>query len=176
METEEKNKTSFLKEQLEGHERRIIFNVLQTVKNNKSKACEVLGIDRKTLYNKINKYSLILLVFALNSCALLTVGTTSKVKVTGVQDSCDVYINGNYAGTAPTRVKVTKKELKHGAIVIIKKEGFKDQQVILKRRMRAGSFVCDLLFMTPWLWVDFATGAIYRPYPNKIKFKLQKEK
>lgn len=39
-------------------ERRRIFDALQRTSNNKSKAAELLGIDRKTLYNKLKLYDL----------------------------------------------------------------------------------------------------------------------
>jgi two-component system, NtrC family, response regulator HydG len=47
-----------LKSQSEAHERQLIMDVLQQVKYNKSKAAQVLNIDRKTLYNKLEKYGI----------------------------------------------------------------------------------------------------------------------
>lgn len=47
-----------LKSQSEAHERQLILDVLQQVKYNKSKAAQVLNIDRKTLYNKLDKYGI----------------------------------------------------------------------------------------------------------------------
>jgi len=47
-----------LKSQSEAHERQLILEVLQQVKYNKSKAAQVLNIDRKTLYNKLDKYGI----------------------------------------------------------------------------------------------------------------------
>lgn len=47
-----------LKSQSEAHERQLIMDVLQQVKYNKSKAAQVLNIDRKTLYNKLDKYGI----------------------------------------------------------------------------------------------------------------------
>ena len=42
----------------EAHERKLIVDVLQKVKYNKSKAAQMLNIDRKTLYNKMEKYGI----------------------------------------------------------------------------------------------------------------------
>ncbi|MEH6306381.1 sigma-54 dependent transcriptional regulator [Olivibacter sp. CPCC 100613] len=50
--------TADLKSQSEAHERQLIMDVLQQVKYNKSKAAQVLNIDRKTLYNKLDKYGI----------------------------------------------------------------------------------------------------------------------
>ncbi|WP_353183499.1 sigma-54 dependent transcriptional regulator [Parapedobacter lycopersici] len=40
------------------HERKLIMDVLQKAKYNKSKAAQMLNIDRKTLYNKMEKYGI----------------------------------------------------------------------------------------------------------------------
>ncbi len=42
----------------EAHERKLIVDVLQKAKFNKSKAAQMLNIDRKTLYNKMEKYGI----------------------------------------------------------------------------------------------------------------------
>lgn len=39
-------------------ERRLILNTLSQTKGNKTKAAIVLGVDRKTLYNKITELSI----------------------------------------------------------------------------------------------------------------------
>jgi len=55
---EEQHVAADLKSQSEAHERQLIMDVLQQVKYNKSKAAQVLNIDRKTLYNKLEKYGI----------------------------------------------------------------------------------------------------------------------
>lgn len=47
-----------LKSQSEAHERQLIIEVLEKVRYNKSKAAQMLNIDRKTLYNKLEKYNI----------------------------------------------------------------------------------------------------------------------
>lgn len=42
----------------ENHERNLIIRALQETENNKSKAAKLLGIDRKTLYNKLKLYNI----------------------------------------------------------------------------------------------------------------------
>lgn len=48
-----------LKSKSEAHEKKLIIEVLQKVKYNKSKAAQLLNIDRKTLYNKLEKYNIV---------------------------------------------------------------------------------------------------------------------
>lgn len=47
-----------LSEQRDDSEKQMIIQTLQKVRFNKSKAAQVLGIDRKTLYNKLARYGL----------------------------------------------------------------------------------------------------------------------
>jgi two-component system response regulator HydG len=47
-----------LKKLNETYERKLIIEVLQQVKYNKSKAAQLLNIDRKTLYNKMERYGI----------------------------------------------------------------------------------------------------------------------
>lgn len=49
---------SLLSEQRDDSEKQMIMQTLQKVRFNKSKAAQVLGIDRKTLYNKLARYGL----------------------------------------------------------------------------------------------------------------------
>lgn len=55
----EKTGEGDLKSQSEAHERQLIIEVLEKVRYNKSKAAQMLKIDRKTLYNKLEKYNII---------------------------------------------------------------------------------------------------------------------
>ena len=47
----------FYKPYLREYEKEHIINVVSSVKGNKTKAAEILGIDRKTLREKLKKYS-----------------------------------------------------------------------------------------------------------------------
>lgn len=47
-----------LKSSFEEQEKSLIIKTLEEVKYNKSKAAKILDMDRKTLYNKLEKYSI----------------------------------------------------------------------------------------------------------------------
>lgn len=47
-----------IKNSLNSHEKELIIKTLEKVKFNKTKAAKLLGIDRKTLYNKMEKYAI----------------------------------------------------------------------------------------------------------------------
>ncbi|GGF42024.1 sigma-54-dependent transcriptional regulator [Echinicola rosea] len=54
----QKSNTNDLKSSFEVQEKAMIIKTLNEVKHNKSKAAKILNIDRKTLYNKIEKYGI----------------------------------------------------------------------------------------------------------------------
>lgn len=106
-------------------------------------------------------------------CATIFSGTATKVEVSGVQEQAKVYYNGNYEGEAPLKIKVSKNSLKNGADITIKKEGFEDATVKLVRKTKTGAVIGNILFTAALgLIVDFSTGAIYKPHPNKVKYNL----
>lgn len=58
LETPHNNPAGNLKKSLMQHERDLIIKTLEEVNYNKSKASKILGMDRKTLYSKIEKYGI----------------------------------------------------------------------------------------------------------------------
>jgi len=122
--------------------------------------------------------ALVVLVATLfSSCAMIFTGSKATVAVKkGTPESAMVYYNGSYQGTAPCQVKVAKNSLKTGnATVTIKAKGYKETEVKLGRKMMPGAFVGDFLGFPLAHIIDFATGDIYRAYPKKIEYNLEKE-
>ena len=52
------NSAKGLKSSFEDHEKSLIVKTLEEMRFNKSKTAKVLNMDRKTLYNKLEKYGL----------------------------------------------------------------------------------------------------------------------
>ncbi|MBN9293282.1 MAG: hypothetical protein J0G96_04810 [Flavobacteriia bacterium] len=118
----------------------------------------------------------LILIFTLflQSCALIFTGVKDKVTIkSGYPANAKVYYNGSFMGNAPTSIKVPKKALKEGLSTIkIGADGYLEQEVPLARKVRAGAFILDCLFGFIWLIPDYATGAIYKASPKKIKYDL----
>ena len=125
------------------------------------------------------KKTIILLVFAivLQSCATILGGVKDTTRVTqGTPEGAKVYLNGNYISDAPCNVRVNKN-VKSGINKIeIKAEGYETQTINMTRKVSIGYVVADAV-CTGWigLIVDFATGCIYKPRPNRIKYSLNKK-
>ena len=121
-------------------------------------------------------FAILIIATFTQSCATIFSGTKSGVRVSGLPEGANVYYNGNFEGKAPCRVKVSKNSLKNGNTKVqIKQEGFKDAEVTLARKMKIGAFVGDVFVFPVGHIVDFMTGAIYKPYPRKVEYNLQKK-
>ncbi len=114
-------------------------------------------------------------MLAMQSCATLLAGSSSHVKVSGTPDSARVYMNGNYVGVAPVRVKVPRGKNKNITIVI-KKENYKPSQVPMSSKLSTGYLLLDLISGGVPVIIDFVTGDIYAPYPKKINYNLEPKK
>lgn len=118
------------------------------------------------------------LMISLSSCATVWSGTRCTVKVKdGVPAGAKIYVNGNYVGTAPMDVVISKNGLKNKQTVItIKADGFKSQDIILTRRLKIGAFIGDIIFTGGiGLIIDFLSGSIYKAYPGTIHYSLDPE-
>lgn len=112
----------------------------------------------------------------LQSCATVFSGTVCKVKVNaGSPENAKVYMNGSYVDNAPCHVKVSKNGLKSGQTKItIKADGYKDQDITLVKKLKGGALFGDILLGFWPLVIDFGDGAIYKAYPDNIKYNLAK--
>jgi hypothetical protein len=120
--------------------------------------------------------SLLGLMILCQSCATIFSGINCKVKVNSGQPvGAKVYMNGNYIGTAPCEMTLSKNGLKNGGTkVLIKADGYKDQEVTLTRKVKVAGLIGDILCGLFPLIVDFADGAIYKAAPDKINYNLDK--
>lgn len=119
-------------------------------------------------------YSIVVIAVLSQSCATIFTGTKSGVHVKGDPDGASVYYNGSHEGEAPCRIKVSKNSLKDGNTKVqIKKDGFENSEIVLSRKLKFGAFLADFFVFPAGHIVDFVTGAIYKPYPKRIDYKLK---
>ena len=122
------------------------------------------------------KNILIIIITAIvfQGCATIFTGTKSHVKVDGMPENAKVYLNGNFIGNAPTKVKVSKKALKDNSIITVKSKGYETATIKVVRKTKTGALIFDVIFMFVGLPIDFATGAIYKPFPKEVNYNLDK--
>ena len=120
---------------------------------------------------------LTVLGFALiTSCA--TIFTPNKSKLTiynGYPKNAEIFLNNELIGTAPLEIWVENHKLDKHNIIEIKSEGFNSVEINLDLKTDAGYFILDIVSIVG-LGVDYYTGAIYKPKPNVIKYKLNASK
>ncbi|MEZ5104005.1 MAG: hypothetical protein R2757_05890 [Draconibacterium sp.] len=87
----------------------------------------------------------------------------------------EIYIDGKLIGEAPGKIKIPKEKIQHGSILVIKAEGYEDQEYKLIRKQNAAYSVVDILIGGIPLAVDYSTGNIYRPNPRTFEYELKKQ-
>ena len=126
---------------------------------------------------KLIKFSIILFVTMLlfQGCATIFGGRTNTLVFSEKSlPKAKVYIDGNLVGEAPGKIKLPKEKIQHGSKLVIKADGYKDQEYLLLRKQNAAYTVVDLL-MGAGLAVDYGTGNIYRPKPRSFEYELKKQ-
>lgn len=111
--------------------------------------------------------------FLLQSCATILSGSGDRVEVkSGNPAGAKVYLDGNFVGNAPNKVKVSKNSLRDGAIISINAPGHQDRQIKVTRKVMVGYVLLDVCLGLVPLGVDFLTGAIYKANPKEINYDL----
>lgn len=108
-----------------------------------------------------------------SSCATILSGGKTKIRVyDGTPANANVYVDGNYVGTAPCKFKVhkTMKNAQHK--IDIKATGYETQTVTTNRKFSAGFFILDIFTGVIWTVIDFVTGNLYKQRPKKIHYNL----
>ncbi len=117
--------------------------------------------------------SVVAISLLLPGCATILGGSKDASYVrNGNPPNADVYYNGSYVGKAPTKVKIPKSAKQGNSTVEVKAEGYETSTINMTRKVSVGYTVLDILTGVVWLGIDFATGNIYKPRPNKIDYNL----
>lgn len=124
----------------------------------------------------IKLFPLVLYLLLSSSCATILGGknNTLHFNAENLQEA-EIYIDGKKIGDAPGKIKVSKGEIQHGSKIEIKANGFQTQEYIVIRKIHAAYALASLLSGGIPLLVDYSTGNIYRPRPNKFQYELVKQ-
>jgi hypothetical protein len=83
-------------------------------------------------------------------------GTRERVNIVSQTPDSKIYVDGNYAGTGTTSIKLKRKE---DHIIVAKKDGYKSQTIPLDKQFQIG-WVLLYVFVNPFAIItDAPTGA-----------------
>lgn len=114
---------------------------------------------------------LVVITISFTGCAAILSGGRGKIKTTSSPSGADVYVNGEKMGQTPCNLRLkTKGEY----VIVIKKEGYKDQQFRVTNKVGAGWIVLDILMGLVPVIVDAATGSWYTFNEKNFNAELEK--
>ncbi len=121
----------------------------------------------------IYTFSFIVMAASLSSCATVFAGRKNTVHIkSGSPGGAQVYLDGEYLGDAPFKIRISKYKLQQGSILEIRKEGFETVQYEVRRSPHIGYVLADILSGFIPLVIDVADGNIYRPNTRNVHYTL----
>lgn len=125
----------------------------------------------------IFKFAALLLVLAMmttfSSCATILDGRKNTIKIkAGSPVAAKVYLDGEYIGEAPFKIRIEKRKIQEGSLIEIKSEGFETLKYEVIRFPHVAYVLLDIVTGVIPLIVDVADGNIYRPNTRNIEYEL----
>lgn len=115
-------------------------------------------------------------VVILPGCATILGGSKHTVHVNqGAPPDARVFYNGEFIGEAPKGVRVQKNAKQGNSYIEVKADGYETAKISLTRKASVGFIILDICFGILPLGIDFVTGNIYKPRPNRIDYFLEKK-
>ena len=122
---------------------------------------------------KIISMLLILCLFLLtSSCATVFKGNSNKVNFNSNPQGAQIYVNGNYMGDTPIRIKL---ESNQNYNIEFKKEGYKTKTFNITNHVGVGWIVLDVILGLVPVIVDAATGSWYELDQKNVNAFLEKQ-
>jgi hypothetical protein len=117
------------------------------------------------------------IVFLFTGCATILGGKKNKLMVEdGAPPSAEVWLDGQKLGTTPIDLKLDKHLIQDGSILEIKMDGYETHKDTIIRKVHPWYTLADILTGGVWFGIDLASGNLYRPHNNKLKYKLEESK
>ncbi|MFP4527213.1 MAG: PEGA domain-containing protein [Candidatus Kapaibacterium sp.] len=101
---------------------------------------------------------LICCALMLNACGLIFSGTHDEVQMHSSPEQADIYIDGQYRGSTPMKLKLRSDQ---DYLVEFRKEGYETRTVNLTCSVGAGYVILDILLGVVPIIIDAATGGWY---------------
>lgn len=109
----------------------------------------------------------------LSSCATILDGRKNTIRVhAGSPIAAKVYLDGEFIGETPFKIRIEKRKIQEGSLIEIKKEGYETLAYDVIRFPHVGYVMLDILTGFIPLIVDVADGNIYRPNTRNIEYEL----
>lgn len=120
----------------------------------------------------ISSTLIVFLVLSLSGCAAIFKGNSSKIDTNSTPKGAKIYVDGNYMGDTPFRLKL---ESKRSYAIEFRMEGYKSKTFNVTNHVGAGWIVLDVLCGLIPVVVDAATGAWYDFDQKNINVILEKQ-
>ncbi len=118
-------------------------------------------------------FVLIISLFLLtSSCASIIKGTSNKVDFNSKPQGAKIYVNGNYMGDTPIRLKLESKRTYN---IEFRKEDYKTKTFNITNQVGVGWIVLDILMGLVPVIIDAATGAWYELDQKNVNAILDKQ-
>lgn len=109
---------------------------------------------------------------ALTGCGTIFGGTTETISVQSSPAGVTVSTNpatGTF--TTPASIELDRKD---SYTIIAKKEGYSDGQAFIRKKIRSGVLIADIL-LGGWFLVDYLTGGLWDLTPDQVLVSLERE-
>ncbi|MEM1057175.1 MAG: PEGA domain-containing protein [Bacteroidota bacterium] len=113
----------------------------------------------------------VLLVLSLTGCGTILNGPRQNVPIYSTPEGAEIEINGRPYGTTPAAFRLTRDRTH---IVVIRKEGYKEARIVIRRRVDATPLVLNI-FVPFYLGyvADFTNGSAFRLLPGQLDIVLE---
>jgi len=120
---------------------------------------------------------IIISVIILSSCATIMGGKKNTISTKVVDPpEAKVFLNNREIGQGVFKIKVSKYDLQEGDVLVIKKDGYINDTIIIERKINEWYTVANIVTtLGIGIIIDVASGNIYRPNTQNIEIKLKKK-
>ena len=122
---------------------------------------------------KIISITLVISLFLLiSSCATIFKGPSNNVDLNSNPQGAEVYVNGNYRGDTPIKLKLESKQT---YTLEFKKEGYKTKTITITNHVGVGWIVLDVICGLIPVIIDAVTGSWYELDQKNVNAVLDKQ-